>query len=173
MVFHGLGMNALGGAVPDRHALSLPQPRLASRACCFSAPGRCCMPRVSATSAARRADPSHALGRLAHACRRAGNRWLAAAEWFCVRVAATAGVLVRDTRCRGPSSTCCCRSARRSSRLCAALAGYVMVKFFGVIFLGQPRETSLGKAHEASVSNASAWYGSRSAASRSACSRRR
>jgi formate hydrogenlyase subunit 3/multisubunit Na+/H+ antiporter MnhD subunit len=33
--------------------------------------------------------------------------------------------------------------------LAAALAGYVMVKFFGVIFLGQPREQSLGQAHDA------------------------
>ena len=32
--------------------------------------------------------------------------------------------------------------------LCAALAGYVMVKFFGVIFLGQPREVALVKAHD-------------------------
>ena len=32
--------------------------------------------------------------------------------------------------------------------LCAALAGYVMVKFFGVIFLGQPREPSLAHAHD-------------------------
>src|SRR5256885_8518445 len=32
--------------------------------------------------------------------------------------------------------------------LCAALAGYVMVKFFGVIFLGQPREASLAQAHD-------------------------
>lgn len=35
--------------------------------------------------------------------------------------------------------------------LAAALAGYVMVKFFGVIFLGQPREASLAKAHDAGV----------------------
>ena len=28
--------------------------------------------------------------------------------------------------------------------LAAALAGYVMVKFFGVIFLGQPREAKPG-----------------------------
>jgi hydrogenase-4 component B len=34
--------------------------------------------------------------------------------------------------------------------LAAALAGYVMVKFFGVIFLGQPRERSLDRAHDAS-----------------------
>jgi formate hydrogenlyase subunit 3/multisubunit Na+/H+ antiporter MnhD subunit len=33
--------------------------------------------------------------------------------------------------------------------LAAALAGYVMVKFFGVIFLGQPREPSLARAHDA------------------------
>jgi formate hydrogenlyase subunit 3/multisubunit Na+/H+ antiporter MnhD subunit len=36
--------------------------------------------------------------------------------------------------------------------LAAALAGYVMVKFFGVIFLGQPREPSLARAHDAG------WY---------------
>ncbi|MEO6025156.1 MAG: hydrogenase 4 subunit B [Burkholderiales bacterium] len=33
--------------------------------------------------------------------------------------------------------------------LAAALAGYVMVKFFGVIFLGQPREAALANAHDA------------------------
>lgn len=33
--------------------------------------------------------------------------------------------------------------------LCTALAGYVMVKFFGVIFLGQPRETALTQAQDA------------------------
>jgi formate hydrogenlyase subunit 3/multisubunit Na+/H+ antiporter MnhD subunit len=33
--------------------------------------------------------------------------------------------------------------------LCAALAGYVMVKFYGVIFLGQPREASLATARDA------------------------
>ncbi len=35
--------------------------------------------------------------------------------------------------------------------LSAALAGYVMVKFFGVIFLGQPREPALTRAHDAGV----------------------
>lgn len=33
--------------------------------------------------------------------------------------------------------------------LVAALAGYVMVKFFGIIFLGQPREDKLARAHDA------------------------
>jgi hydrogenase-4 component B len=33
--------------------------------------------------------------------------------------------------------------------LVAALGGYVMVKFFGVIFLGQPREARLAGAHDA------------------------
>jgi formate hydrogenlyase subunit 3/multisubunit Na+/H+ antiporter MnhD subunit len=35
--------------------------------------------------------------------------------------------------------------------LAAALAAYVMVKFFGVIFLGQPREATLLRAHDANV----------------------
>ena len=35
--------------------------------------------------------------------------------------------------------------------LAAALAGYVMVKFFGVIFLGQHRESTLATAHDAST----------------------
>jgi formate hydrogenlyase subunit 3/multisubunit Na+/H+ antiporter MnhD subunit len=33
--------------------------------------------------------------------------------------------------------------------LTVALAAYVMVKFYGVIFLGKPREPSLGEAHDA------------------------
>jgi formate hydrogenlyase subunit 3/multisubunit Na+/H+ antiporter MnhD subunit len=33
--------------------------------------------------------------------------------------------------------------------LAAALAGYVMVKFYGVVFLGQPRESGLANAHDA------------------------
>jgi formate hydrogenlyase subunit 3/multisubunit Na+/H+ antiporter MnhD subunit len=33
--------------------------------------------------------------------------------------------------------------------LAAALAGYVMVKFFGIVFLGQPREAALAEAHDA------------------------
>jgi NADH:ubiquinone oxidoreductase subunit 5 (subunit L)/multisubunit Na+/H+ antiporter MnhA subunit len=35
--------------------------------------------------------------------------------------------------------------------LVAALAGYTMVKFFGVIFLGQPREERLKHAHDAGI----------------------
>ncbi|MGB7990761.1 MAG: hydrogenase 4 subunit B [Candidatus Methylophosphatis roskildensis] len=35
--------------------------------------------------------------------------------------------------------------------LVAALAGYAMVKFFGIIFLGQPREEKLAQAHDATV----------------------
>jgi hypothetical protein len=33
--------------------------------------------------------------------------------------------------------------------LAAALAAYVMVKFFGVVFLGQPRAPIPGQLHEA------------------------
>lgn len=39
--------------------------------------------------------------------------------------------------------------ATASIALTAALAGYAMVKFFGVIFLGQPREEKLRQAHDA------------------------
>ncbi|MBL8472122.1 MAG: hydrogenase 4 subunit B [Rhodocyclaceae bacterium] len=35
--------------------------------------------------------------------------------------------------------------------LIAALAGYTMVKFYGIIFLGQPREEKLAEAHDASA----------------------
>ena len=35
--------------------------------------------------------------------------------------------------------------------LAAALAGYVMVKFYGVIFLGKPREAALANAHDAGI----------------------
>jgi hydrogenase-4 component B len=35
--------------------------------------------------------------------------------------------------------------------LAAALAGYVMVKFYGVVFLGQPREEHLSEAHDAGI----------------------
>jgi len=34
--------------------------------------------------------------------------------------------------------------------LIAALAGFTMVKFFGIVFLGQPREEKLAQAHDAS-----------------------
>lgn len=39
--------------------------------------------------------------------------------------------------------------AAASIALTAALAGYAMVKFFGVVFLGQPREEKLREAHDA------------------------
>ena len=45
--------------------------------------------------------------------------------------------------------------------LAAALAAYVMVKFFGVIFLGQPREAALAKAHDAGGWKRRDWPGSR------------
>jgi hypothetical protein len=35
--------------------------------------------------------------------------------------------------------------------LVAALGGYVMVKFFGIIFLGQPREPGLQRSHDAAL----------------------
>jgi formate hydrogenlyase subunit 3/multisubunit Na+/H+ antiporter MnhD subunit len=41
--------------------------------------------------------------------------------------------------------------AAASVALVSALSGYVMVKFFGVVFLGQHREPRLAEAHEASL----------------------
>lgn len=41
--------------------------------------------------------------------------------------------------------------AAASIALTAALAGYAMVKFFGVVFLGQPREEKLSQAHDAGL----------------------
>ncbi|HKB58475.1 MAG TPA: hydrogenase 4 subunit B [Gallionellaceae bacterium] len=41
--------------------------------------------------------------------------------------------------------------ASASVALISALAGYVMVKFYGVIFLGQPREESIAHAHDAGI----------------------
>ncbi len=35
--------------------------------------------------------------------------------------------------------------------LAAALSAYVMVKFFGIVFLGQPREAKLAEAHDAGI----------------------
>jgi len=35
--------------------------------------------------------------------------------------------------------------------LAVALAAYVMVKFYGIVFLGQPRETKLAQAHDAGI----------------------
>jgi len=35
--------------------------------------------------------------------------------------------------------------------LCTALAGYAMVKFYGIIFLGQPREPGLARAQDAGL----------------------
>ena len=39
--------------------------------------------------------------------------------------------------------------AAASVALTAAMSGYVMVKFYGVVFLGQPREPRLSEAHDA------------------------
>ena len=41
--------------------------------------------------------------------------------------------------------------------LAAALAGYVMVKFYGVIFLGQPRDEKMANAHDEGIHDAGIW----------------
>jgi formate hydrogenlyase subunit 3/multisubunit Na+/H+ antiporter MnhD subunit len=41
--------------------------------------------------------------------------------------------------------------------LAAALSGYVMVKFYGVIFLGRPRDESLAHLHDTEIHDAGIW----------------
>ena len=55
--------------------------------------------------------------------------------------------------------------------LVSALSGYTMVKFFGVIFLGQPREENLRTRTPPGPGSGPAWSGWRWAASRSGCFR--
>ena len=52
--------------------------------------------------------------------------------------------------------------------LAVALAAYVMVKFYAIVFLGRPREANLAYAQDAGRSSASRLYGSPRAASCSA-----
>ena len=65
---------------------------------------------------ARRADPPHAVGRLAGAGRRAGLGRPAAAQRFRLRMAAAARLPVSPPDCRTATSTCCCRSSPAPSR---------------------------------------------------------
>ena len=56
--------------------------------------------------------------------------------------------------------------------LAVALAAYVMVKFYGIVFLGRPREANLAYAHDAGqLERVGARRSCRSAACCSACSR--
>ena len=98
---------------------------------------------------ARRPHPPDAVGRVARAGRHAGDRRPAAAQRLRFRMAAAAGVPVHADACRSRSSTCWCRSPPAALVLAAALAAYVMVKFYGVVFLGRPREPNLAYAQDA------------------------
>jgi hydrogenase-4 component B len=97
---------------------------------------------------AGRPDPHHALGRLADAAGRAGQRRPAAAGRLRLRVAAAAELPVR-ARPAAAAADMLIPVVAALIALVAALAGYTMVKFFGVIFLGQPREDKLAQAHDA------------------------
>ena len=173
LVFAAYGMQRAGGARADRDAVPRRSTTRSSRACCSSAP-----------AAVLHATGERNLGKLgglirtmpwvgvARAGRRAGERRPAAA-----RTASS------------PNGCCCRASCSRPGcpssllnmlvpvvaaliALVAALAGYMMVKFFGVIFLGQPREDKLAQAHDAGALGARRHgLARRSAASRSACFR--
>ena len=83
--------------------------------------------------------------------RRARQRRPAAAERLRLRMAAAAELPVHARPAASATSTCWCRSRPPLIALVAALAGYTMVKFFGIIFLGQPREEKLAQAHDAGM----------------------
>ena len=106
----------------------------------------------------RRAQPRQARRAHPHACRgwpgsRSSACWrspgLPPLERLRLRMAAAAELPVHAGVAATRFSTCWCRSAAALIALAAALAGYTMVKFYGVIFLGQPREESLREAHDA------------------------
>ena len=94
---------------------------------------------------ARRPDPLHALGRLAHPGRGPGLRGPAAAGGLRLGMAAAAKLPVHPGL---PSSflNMLIPVVAALIALVSALSGYVMVKFFGVVFLGQPREEALSRA---------------------------
>ena len=95
---------------------------------------------------------------------RARDGGTAASQRLRLRVASAAGVSVR-TRGAAHIHQHAAAAGAALVALAAALAAYVMVKFFGVIFLGQPREAALwhGRTTRGS-SSASGCCGSRSAA---------
>ena len=103
--------------------------------------------------------------------RRAGQRRPAAAERLRLRMAAAAELPVHARAARTPFLNMLIPVVAALIALVSALAGYTMVKFFGVIFLGQPREDNLRTRTTPGRGARSAWSGWRSAASRSGCCR--
>ena len=95
IVFHGVGMQRAGRAGADRGALPRAQPRVHEEPAVLRDRRGAARDRRAQSRPARRADPPHAVGCVAHARGRAGDRRVAAAERVRVRVAAAAGVPVR------------------------------------------------------------------------------
>jgi hydrogenase-4 component B len=77
----------------------------------------------------------------------AGDRRPAAAQRLRLRMAAAAG-LPAHARPAAALHEHADAARRRCVALTAALAAYVMVKFYGVIFLGQMRDPALNQAHD-------------------------
>jgi hydrogenase-4 component B len=75
---------------------------------------------------------------------------LAAVWWFCCRMAAAAKLFVHHRVAQHLSGHAGSGDGGVIA-LIAALSGYTMVKYFGVIFLGQPREEKLAQAHDAGM----------------------
>ena len=149
IVFHGVGMRALAA--------------LALIATLYHCLNHALMKSLLflGTGAVLHATGERNLGRLGGLIRRmpwvawltwwaARDRRPAAAQRLRLRVAAAAGVPVRD---QVPHTfvNMLLPIGAAVIALCTALAGYVMVKFFGVVFLGQPRESALARAHDAGL----------------------
>ena len=150
IVFLGVGMPALGALGADRAPLSQPQSRVHEE------------PAVSRHRCGSAFDRRTQLGRLGGLIHR--MPWVAwltlvgalamaglpplngfVSEWLLLQAFLFSNEVPR------PFINMLLPLGAALVALAAALAAYVMVKFFGVIFLGQPREATLSRAHDAGV----------------------
>ena len=147
LVFFGYGMKPMAALSLTATLYTWPATP-SSRACCSWAPAACARNGRAQPGQAGRADPHHALvawltllGVLASAGLPPLGGFVS--EWLLLQsFLFSPGLPV-------PLLTMLIPVVAALIALVAALAGYAMVKFFGVIFLGQPREEKLAHAHDA------------------------
>ena len=170
ILFKAYGKTLLA-AVTLRRALPLPQPRAiqepaVSRHRLGAARDRRAEPRQ-----AWRPHPPDAVGGVARARRHAGRRGIPPLHRLRLGIAAVAGLFLFTPSLPQSFVDVLVPLAAAALVLSAALAAYVMVKFFGIVFLGRPREANLAYAKERVLSSARRSSSSRRAASCSACFR--
>ena len=136
------------GARLARRALSRDQPRVHEEPAVPRDRSRAPRHRRTALGPSRRFDPPHALGRLAHARGGARDCGAAAAQWFRLPEWLLLQAFLFSHEVAHSFVNMLLPMGAGLIALVAALAGYVMVKFFGVIFLGQARESGLAQAHD-------------------------